>query len=233
MATNDANLDSPAQVQPEQAQPEPTPLIPEEQAARRESRLRALWTVGSILSIALNLILCVALLLLGNQLFKIKKVVGVDLLGGLYGNFVRMDQAHIQTTILVQDEIPIKFDLPISQDTTVITTQPAYIQGATLVNLSTGGLVISNAPADITLPAGTSLQVHLEMTVPVEKTIPVTLNVPVDIALDQTEMHDPLIGLQGVIAPYYRLLKPEWETCNDVPVLSNLGSACKLFFWGP
>lgn len=228
MTSSDANLE-----QAEQAQPETPPVIPEEQTARRETRLRRLWTVGSILSIALNVVLCLAILVLGNQVFAIKRLVGTDLLGGLFTNFVQMDQAHIRTTIPVQSNIPINFDLPISQDTQVTTTEPTFISGATVARLGTGGLVIQNAPADIILPAGTALQVHLEMTVPVDTSIPVTLSVPVDIALDQTEMHQPLVGLQRVIAPYYLMLKPEWQSCKDVPVISLLGSACTFFFRGP
>lgn len=200
---------------------------------RRERRLRRLWTVGSVLSIGLNVILCLGLLIAGNQLFTIKKVIGTDVLGGLLVNFVGMDKAHIQTTVQVHEVLPVRFDLPISQDTQVTTTQPTYISGATVASLTTGGLVIRNAPADIVLPAGTPLQVHLEMIVPVDTQIPVTLNIPVDIPIDQTELHGPLVGLQQVLMPYYWLLRPEWPSCQDVPFFSHFGPACKLFFWGP
>jgi len=206
---------------------------PDQAQVKRERRLRSLWTIGSVLSILLNFFLCLALLTLANQLFSLKKLIGADLLGGLLVNFINMDTAHIRTTIQVQDEIPVRFDLPINLDTQVTTTQPTIINNATVVELRTGGLVIRNAPADIVLPAGTPLQVHLEMVVPVDATVPFTVDVPVDIALDQTELHKPLAGLQQVLAPYYWMLRPEWPACEDVPLFSRFGSACRLFFWGP
>ena len=159
-------------------------------------------------------------------------MVGIDLVGGLYANFVKMDEASIKTTITVNDQIPINFNLPISQDTVVTLTQPTSISGAR-VTVNTGGLSINNAPADIVLPAGTTLPVHLELTVPVQQTIPITLTVPVDIPLDQTELHEPFTGLQQVISPLFWLLKPEWMSCKDVPVMGALGPVCTLIFKDP
>jgi hypothetical protein len=214
------------------AQTPPPPAADEDPEVKRERNMRTLWTVGSILSILLNCILLVVLIILGNQLFTLKKMVGIDLIGGLYANFVKMDEASIKTIITVSDTIPINFNLPISQDTTVILREPTSINGAR-VTLNTGGLSINNAPADIVLPAGTILPIHLELTVPVQQTIPITLTVPVDIPLDQTELHEPFTGLQQVVSPLFWLLKPEWTTCKDVPVLGALGPVCTLIFKEP
>jgi hypothetical protein len=71
------------------------------------------------------------------------------------------------------------------------------------------------------------------LTVPVKTTVPVTLNVPVDIPLEQTQLHEPFVGLQGVVAPYYWSLKPQWKNCQDVPGIGALGPLCNLFFWKP
>lgn len=217
-----------AKEKPASPQP-PAPVQPE---PKRERGLRTLWTVGSILSILLNVFLCLFLLVVGNRLFTIKKAIGVDVLGEMAVNFISLDQAHIRTTIDVEKQIPVQFDLPINQDTQVTTTQPTYVNGAT-VDLTTGGLIIHNAPANLVLPAGTPLQVHLNMTVPVQTTIPVQLTVPVDIPIQQTELHQPLQGLQQIAATYYWLLKPDWAGCQDVPLFSHLGPLCKLFFRGP
>jgi len=200
---------------------------------KRERRLRTFWTWGSALSIGLNVILLLVIIVLANQLFVIKQLVGDQLLGGLYVNFVKMDQAHITKEIKVNDQIPIDFSLTISQDTVVTLTENTSIPNATVVSLNTGGLVIRNAPANITLPVGTTLPVHLELTVPVKTIVPVSLKVPVDIALNETQLHEPFTGLQNVIAPYYWLLKPEWNNCQKVPVLGALGSGCNLFFSAP
>ena len=210
----------------------PLPQTEEDKELKREKQLRVLWTVGSILSIFINCVLLLALIVLGNQLFTIKKMIGIDMLGGLYTNFVKMDEASIKTNITVNDQIPINFNLPITQDTTVILREPTSISGAR-VTLNTGGLSINNAPADIILPAGTVLPIHLEMVVPVQQTIPITLNVPVDIPLNQTELHEPFTGLQQVISPVFWLLKPEWKSCKDVPVIGALGPVCKLIFKDP
>lgn len=217
--------------------PPPPPPVDEEPVVEdsgntRERGLRTLWTVGAVLSILLNCILVIILIVLGNQLFTLKKMVGIDLIGGLYANFVKMDQASIKTTITVSDQIPINFNLPISQDTTVTLREPTYINGAR-VTLNTGGLSINNAPADIILPAGTTLPIHLEMTVPVQQSVPVTLNVPVDIPLSQTELHEPFTGLQQVISPFFWLMKPDWNSCKDVPILRSLGPVCTLIFKDP
>jgi hypothetical protein len=171
------------------------------------------------------------LLVVVSQLFQIKKLVGDDLLGGLYANFVKMDTASIKTTIIVEDGIPVSFDLPIAQNTNVVLSQDTPISGA-LVNINTGGVSI-NAPANIVLPAGTILPIRLEMTVPVQTTTPITLNVPVDIPLSQTELHEPFTWLQDVVAPYYWMLKPDWRTCQDAPIVSAFGPACQFFFSSP
>jgi hypothetical protein len=209
----------------------PPPPVEEDPELKRERRLRTLWTVGSVLSILLNCILIVVLIGLGNQLFTIKKMVGIDLVGGLYANFVKMDEASIKTTITVNDQIPINFNLPISQDTTVVLREPTSINAR--VTLNTGGLSIVNAPADIVLPAGTILPIHLELVVPVQQSVPITLNVPVDIPLNQTELHEPFTGLQQVVSPLFWLLKPEWTSCRDVPVIGALGPVCTLIFKDP
>jgi len=165
----------------------------------------ALWTIASLISLSVNIVLIVMLIVLGRQLFALKGLVSEQLIKGLNQNFALMDQSHIRTNILVQDEIPVMFDLPVVAETTVTLTEDTRIRGVN-INLRTGGLSISNAPANITLPAGARLPIALELMVPVSNTVPVVLNVPVDIPLDQTELHVPFIGLQEVITPYQELL---------------------------
>ena len=176
----------------------------------------AFWTIASLISLSVNLILIVALILLGKELFSIKALVSNQLIGGLYQNFIKMDQARITTTVEVNDTIPVVFDLPVQTDTVVVLTQPTRIKGAN-VNLSTGGLSI-RAPANIVLPAGTELPVALNIVVPVNTTVPVKLTVPVDIPLQQTELHEPFVGLQDVVAPYYDLLSSPPDSWQDTPL---------------
>ncbi len=208
-------------------------LPPVARPTKGERALRTMWTIGSVLSILLNVVLFIALIVATNQLFAIKKLLGEDLLGGLYNNFVLMDQANITATIQVQDEIPINFELPIEQNTVVVLTEDTRINGAR-VSLSTGGLNIVSAPTNIILPAGAELPVRLKLTVPVQTVVPVTLNVPVDIPLNQTELHEPFVGLQNVVWPYYQLIQPDWQTWRDVPACSGGASfLCGAIFSDP
>jgi hypothetical protein len=146
-------------------------------------------------------------------LFTLEKIVEDGVVGGLYYNFILMDQATISTTIEVDTTVPVQFDLPLSQETTVRLTRPTTIQGAS-VTLSTGGLNIVQAPTTIILPAGTELPIKLDLAVPVDTTIPITLTVPVNIPLNQSELHTPFVGLRNVVAPFYELLNSlpdSWE----------------------
>lgn len=174
----------------------------------------AFWTITGSLSLVVNIILIVILLVLAGQLFRLKSLVTHQLIGGLYDNFVLMDQAKIQTNVTVNTTIPVKFELPVKTNTTVVLTEDTQIQNAS-VTLVTGGVMI-NAPADIILPGGTSLPIALDITVPVDTTVPVVLNVPVDIPLNQTELHQPFVGLKSVVAPYYDLLNSSPDSWSEV-----------------
>jgi hypothetical protein len=187
------------------------PVAPVEQKKRRWIRGEkigpAFWTVAGILSVIVNIILIVMLVALGKQLFSLKQLVEDQVIGGLYNNFVLMDAAHIRTTIPVSTEVPAKFDLALNTNTTVVLTEDTHLMNATIYELNAGGMLyIPRAKTNIILPAGTSLPVALNLTVPVDQKIPVNLNVEVDIPLNQTELHQPFVGLREVVSPYYGLL---------------------------
>ena len=183
----------------------------------------ALWNVASILSLTVNVILVIVLIVL---LMSIKSLglsvssmlnMGTGLLSGLYGNFEKMDRAHITTDIAVQTTIPVKFDLQLNQQTNVVLSQDVTITNA-LVTVNTGGLNISRANTTIVLPSGTTLPVVLNLTVPVDTTVPVALNVPVDIPLNQTQLHEPFAGLQDVLKPIYCLIDTNAVNLNGEPI---------------
>ena len=178
------------------------------------------WTIASVLSLGVNLILIIALLVvwanlqtLGISLSNALNL-GNGLLGGLYTNFEKMDRAHITTNIPVQTEIPVKFDLQLNQQTNVVLSQDVTINNA-LVTVKTGGLNIVNALTTIVLPQGTNLPVVLNLTVPVDQMVPVTLNVAVDIPLEQTQLHEPFVGLQEVVKPFYCMINPAARRLDD------------------
>lgn len=186
----------------------------------------AFWTIASLMSITVNIILIVILLIVFQMLGAIQgtandKVSG--LLGGLYTNFVKMDQANIQTSIHVEKEIPVQFSLNVSGPTTVTLTQPVSISGA-LVTVQTGGLNIVNARANIVLPQDTALPIFIQnLVVPVDQKVLAVLDVPVDIPLDQTELHEPFVGLQQVVKPWYCLIEPNalLEGVQVCPQMTN------------
>ena len=174
--------------------------------------LPAFWTTASVISLVVNLILILVIILVGRQLFAIKSLVQDGLIGGLYTNFTLMDQAHIKTTIQVQDtikvedNIPINFTLPLQQDTDVVLTRDTPIPNT--------AVVLNGVPiyTTVTLPKGTTLNISLNLEVPVNQTVPVVLNVPVnltvpvDIPLEETQLHQPFVGLQSVVSPYKNVL---------------------------
>ena len=177
--------------------------------------LPAFWTIASVISMLVNvgvvIVLIVAIQVLGGTraALDFAQSQANGLLGGLHENFVKMDEASIRTSIHVEKNIPVQFTLNVSGNTNVTLSQDVSINGA-LVTVNTGGLNINNARANIVLPAGTVLPIFIEnLVVPVDKEVPAILDVPVDIPLNQTELHEPFVGLQQVVQPYYCLLKSE------------------------
>ncbi len=181
------------------------------------------WTIASILSFAVNLILIIALLVVWVNAQQLIESIGGAmnmgnfLLGGLYTNFEKMDRAHFTTTIGVETTVPVKFDLRLVQQTSVILSEDVTITNA-LVTVNTGGLNISRANTTIVLPSGTRLPIVLNLTVPVDTTVPIFLNVPVDIPLGNTQLHEPFVGLQEVIRPLYCVVEPNALNLSGAPV---------------
>jgi len=89
----------------------------------------------------------------------------------------------------------------------VVLSQAVTINNA-LVTVRTGGLNIANALTTIVLPQGTNLPIVLNLTVPVDQMVPVVLTVDVDIPLEQTQLHEPFVGLQEVVKPLYCMINP-------------------------
>ena len=215
--------------------PDPAPAAAEQ--APREPRykfLPAFWTIASVLSLTVNLILLIALLVMAPMLFKalqeVKRLQSAQILqnnpqamlsgflGGLYTNFVKMDQATITSTIPVDAMIPLNITVPVQTTTQIRLAESVVIPNAH-VRINTGGLNI-NADAVVTLPANTPLTVALDFPLQVQNTIPVHLDVPVNIPLNQTQLHEPFSGLQKVVEPWYCFVEPN-ATVNGMQVCSQ------------
>jgi hypothetical protein len=179
--------------------------------------LPTFWTVASIISLTVNGILIVLLVVAIRGLGSLNAInLGTGLLGGLYTNFERMDLAHIKTTIPVQTTIPLNISIPVQTTTGITLAQDVSIQGAH-VKINTA-LFNIDAPASVTLPAGTALDVVLNFNVPVQTDVPVTMNVPVDIALKDTDLHPAIIGLQETLKPIYCIFSPTALSISGEPV---------------
>jgi hypothetical protein len=200
--------------------PKPSPAIAKPKKVKNTSKINygnykflpAFWTIASVMSFTVNIVLVIVLAILLQNF----KTVGVtvnglsdQLLGGLYTNFVKMDQAHITTSIPVSKEIPVQFTLNVSGPTNVTLSDDVSISGA-LVTVNTGGLNINNARANIVLPQGTVLPIFIQsLAVPVDQSVLAELDVAVDIPLNQTDLHEPFVGLQKVVEPFYCLIEQQ------------------------
>jgi hypothetical protein len=200
-----------------------TPISsPPEPRRSRYKFMPAFWTIASVISLTVNIILIIILLITFQMFSAIlttsdEKITG--LLGGLYTNFVKMDQATIATNIPVDATVPLNIVVPV-QATTRITLAESVVIPNAHVRINTGGLSI-DADAVVTLPADTALTVNLDFPLNVQDSIPVHLDVPVNIPLDQTELHEPFVGLQQVVKPWYCLIEPSamvdgGEVCSPI-----------------
>jgi hypothetical protein len=200
--------------------------------------LPAFWTVASIFSLIINVILIALLIALGHNFFSLKNSIASGLINGTSENLALMDKAHIVTNLPVEtditfaDDLPITFDLPVTQSTQLTLAQETRISGAYIY--------LNNTPVmtDLTLPAQTPIKVNMDMsipvnvTVPISTTVPLSLQVPVDIAVNQTDLHQSIVGLQGVIAPYKTLLESDYNSPADFSLCNQWWSGwmCTAFF---
>ena len=215
---------------PETPRPTPPPTSGSAGGSRYKI-LPAFWTVASVISTIVNVvligILLVLLQVLGKTPFQANDQFA-GLLGGLYENFVRMDEATISTTVPVNAAIPLDITVPVRTTTRIVLADATTINGAHVI-INTGGVDI-DADAVVTLPAGTPLNVILDFPLPVKTDpngnqiqVPINLSIPVNIPLKDTQLHDPFVGLQGVVKPYYCLVEPNavWKGNQICSPLSN------------
>ncbi|MDJ0756028.1 MAG: hypothetical protein QNJ45_21045 [Ardenticatenaceae bacterium] len=158
-----------------------------------------------IFSFIVNIVLVLVLLLAAPLIIPIVSEIAHPIVGGLTESFVEMGEANIVQTINVEDEIPISFNLPLNQQTTVVLSEPVPLDVQAVVTLAGGGGTIFGNVA-LTLPEGTELPVQLTLDVPVDQTIPINLPVDVNIPLDETELGQPFNRLQALFSPLNDLL---------------------------
>lgn len=159
------------------------------------------WRFMIIFSFIVNLVLIIILLLAGLFIFQIKAQIADPLIGGLHSTAVGLDEATIDWVIPVRDTIPVKLDIPLQTNTTVVLTDPVPLTVSALIDLP--GLNASNVPATVqlTLPEGLALPVALDLVVPVDEPLDIALDVRAVIPLRRTQLHDPFEQLALLFEP--------------------------------
>jgi hypothetical protein len=215
---------APVATKPGTVQPQPPePLSAEELKKVRHvihpGFPRKVWraAVGLTLlaSMTINLILIMVVVILVNQVGAIKMTLA-SVLGQLDSAFEGLGAASIQDTIQINQQVPVRFDLPLNQITTVTTVAPVPI--STQANFSLGPFGNINGVVSLQLPTGTQLPVHLELTVPISNAIPVVFDQPINIPLAEKGLGPvvaklrsalgPIIGLVGQLPERFVIIEP-------------------------
>ncbi|UCC61631.1 MAG: hypothetical protein JSV36_12585 [Anaerolineae bacterium] len=158
-----------------------------------------------VFSFSMNVILLVVVLVLAGLLLPIKNYVARPIMDQVMAEIDQLGETHIKTTILVEDEIQVKFDLPLNQAVNVTTMAPVPIETAAFFTLPGGGGYIRGT-VSIELPANTVLPVRLNTTVPVDQMVPVRMEVPVDINLGETDLKTSVDNFKALLEPIDNLL---------------------------
>jgi hypothetical protein len=169
---------------------------------------RRFWRAAVVLtlvtSMAINLILIVIVFALINQVGSIKITLS-SVLGQLDSAFEGLGQVVVNDTIKINQQVPVQFELPLSQDTVVTTRGPVPIN--TQANFSLGQFGSINGIVSLQLPAGTQLPVHLDMSVPVSNSIPVVFDQPVSIPLAEKGLGPVVAKLRAAVGPIINLVQ--------------------------
>lgn len=153
-----------------------------------------------IFSFIVNLVLILVLLLAIKPVFMAKSQVAQPLLSDLDTAFKHLGETHIKSTVSVNHQLPVVFDLPLKQNTVVVLTEPVPLNAPATFALPGGGGSI-NGMVSLYLPVGMQLPVNLDLIVPVSTTVPVNMQIPVEIPLDQAGMGPAIEELRGVFRP--------------------------------
>lgn len=200
--------------------------------------LPAFWTVACIFSLMVNIILISVLISFGHHFFELKALISNGLVTEASNSLEMMDKAHIvttvpvETTVRLQDNLPVVFDLPINQNTQLSLVQDVRISGAYIYLNNTAVMTDLTLPAKTPLQANLNISIPVSTTVPVNLTVPVSLKIPVDIAIDQTDLHQSIVGLQGAIAPYKTVMGSTFNSPKDFSICNHWWSGwmCSLVF---
>jgi hypothetical protein len=166
-------------------------------------KLPALWKAMILTSFAINLILIAVLIYLVGFLLQNRGYIGgttqniASNVRELQDVVVQLQKAHIQTSIPLDQPLPVHLNVPIDTTTTVTTTAPVPLNVPADIDMGPFGQLHPNVSLE--LPAGTSLNIALKLNVPLDTTIPVKLTVPVDIPMEETALAPQFERLGAVL----------------------------------
>ncbi|HOU14576.1 MAG TPA: hypothetical protein PKZ84_15825 [Anaerolineae bacterium] len=168
------------------------------------SRVGKFWdafkNIAIIFSFIVNIILVLVLLLSPKPLFMAKSQVAEPLLVDLDSAFAALGKTVIKSQVYITDTMPVVFDLPLAQNTSVVLVEPVPIQApATFIFPAGGGAI--HGTVQLVLPEGLALPVALNLMVPVNTTVPVVMQVPVEIPLAEAGMAPAIEQLRAVFKP--------------------------------
>src|SRR5262245_12741441 len=165
--------------------------------------LPTLWKAMILTSFLFNLVLIAVVIYLAGFLLQNRGYIGGTTqsiegnVRGLQDALVQLQQAHIQTTIPLDQPLPVHLNVPIDTTTTVTTTAPVPLNVPADIDMGPFGQLHPNV--SLSLPPGTSLNIALKLNVPLDTTIPVKLNVPADIPMEETALAPQFQRLGAVL----------------------------------
>jgi hypothetical protein len=162
---------------------------------------RWLWRFMVIFSFIVNLVLVVVLIGAAILIYDIKNNIAQPLVGGLHSTAIGLQNATIDWTIPVRDNIPVVLNIPLKTDTTVILTAPVPLQVNATIDLPGINAYGVSANVNLTLPQGLQLPVALDLMVPVNERLDVALDVRAVIPLAETQLADPINQLGLLFEP--------------------------------
>ncbi|MBN1261326.1 MAG: hypothetical protein JXB35_11680 [Anaerolineae bacterium] len=180
-----------------------------EETAQKQPRRFNFWeafkNIAILFSFIVNFVLIIILLLTPEPLFMAKTDIAEPLLADLDAAFAALGETNIETTVSIDDEIPVVFDLPLNQSTNVILVEEVPLVVPATFSLGPHGTIYGTV--SLNLPVGLTLPIALNMSVPVNTTVPVVMTVPVEINLNTAGMGPAITQLRGVFSPIQETLR--------------------------
>ncbi|MEA3308247.1 MAG: hypothetical protein U9Q70_01870, partial [Chloroflexota bacterium] len=157
-------------------------------ATEKEARKFNFWPAfknfAIIFSFVVNFILILVLLLSPGPLLMAKSQLAEPLLDDLDAAFEALGETEIETTVDIDEEIPVQFILQLDQVTEVVVVEPVPLNAPATFQLPGWGGSI-NGTVSLNLPVSMTLPVALSLEVPVDESVPVQMEVDVVIGLNE------------------------------------------------